>query len=172
MRVRRVLSFLIYAGAVVGVAIAVLWWGSGHRVDVFIAPRAHGDCWLVTSELGVFVIERQQQQNFPATGIEPTWVYFTDPLPRRWPGDWRFAGFGVFKTSIRHYVELPASTGYAVAIPHWFLMLITIAPGARRWLVNRRRQARRAAGVCEGCGYDLRESPERCPECGRDIQKI
>ena len=39
------------------------------------------------------------------------------------------------------------------------------------WLTSmllRRHRARRraAAGLCPACGYDVRSSPERCPECG------
>jgi hypothetical protein len=57
-----------------------------------------------------------------------------------------------------------------VTIPHWMLVLpLAVLP--LWWLKvvhrQRRRAKRLAAGQCEACGYDLRESPERCPECGR-----
>ena len=53
-----------------------------------------------------------------------------------------------------------------VGVPYWFLMA---AAGAlpMTWLVVRARARHRLnAGHCTTCGYDLRASPARCPECG------
>jgi hypothetical protein len=58
----------------------------------------------------------------------------------------------------------PAFVEYT--IPGWMLILSVAIPLAVALRVAyRRRQP--AAGHCRHCGYDLRATPERCPECGQ-----
>jgi hypothetical protein len=53
-----------------------------------------------------------------------------------------------------------------VAIPLLYIAL-AFAVGPVAWLVQRRRtRERRRLGHCARCGYDLRGSTDRCPECG------
>ena len=161
--------FFRWNGLAVGLVSAVLWWRSGRVVDVLIAPNSYGEHWLVTIESGVLVAEWQQLQPLPSGGIDPTWVFFTDPLPRRWPGDWRWLGFDLYKTPVRHFVVPPSAAGFGVVVPHWFLIVVGVWPAVRWFVVSRRRRIRRAAGSCLSCGYDLRASTGRCPECGAPI---
>jgi hypothetical protein len=61
----------------------------------------------------------------------------------------------------------------SVTTPFWLLVLLSLIPPAL-WLAARRRRQRLAiaAGMCPQCGYDLRASPDRCPECGTQISTV
>jgi hypothetical protein len=58
-----------------------------------------------------------------------------------------------------------------VQIPFWAAIALTsVLPAA--WLLRQhrhhaRRRHRADHGLCLTCGYDLRHTPDRCPECGQ-----
>jgi hypothetical protein len=53
---------------------------------------------------------------------------------------------------------------------HYWLVVLVAAPlplaRARQVVRGYVRERRRRGGLCVSCGYDLRETPDRCPECG------
>jgi hypothetical protein len=70
--------------------------------------------------------------------------------------------------------ELDRSSSFVmVDFPIWLpAILFAIAP--TYWLLGarRKRAKRRRLGLCLHCGYDLRASPDRCPECGTSTQQL
>jgi hypothetical protein len=65
-----------------------------------------------------------------------------------------FFGFGVF---------LDRDCG-EVAVPHWALVLALCL--CSTWIGRAGHRRHPPQGLCPGCGYDLRATPGRCPECG------
>jgi hypothetical protein len=72
-----------------------------------------------------------------------------------------------------HVNRTETSARYQVVtaqIPYWLPLAVfasLAAVAGRNWLIEARTKRRRAEGLCTGCGYDLRVTPGRCPECGR-----
>jgi hypothetical protein len=73
-------------------------------------------------------------------------------------------GFGGWVVNERGVGWRNISVGWRT--PFWFLLLLFgLTPSLR--LIGRLRKRRKLKrGVCAVCGYDLRATPGRCPECG------
>jgi hypothetical protein len=56
--------------------------------------------------------------------------------------------------------------GRRIWIPYWLLAAATACLPLTRMIAHRRRARRAALNACPTCGYDLRATPDRCPECG------
>jgi len=62
---------------------------------------------------------------------------------------------------------------WRIGLPIWSVVLVCGAwPGASVlfWGRERLRWRWKGAGFCRGCGYDLRGTPVRCPECGMGVE--
>jgi hypothetical protein len=63
--------------------------------------------------------------------------------------------------------KLGAGKGvWTTAVPYWSVCAMLALPPLLRARLRRRDRRRASAGLCPGCGYDLRATPGRCPECG------
>jgi hypothetical protein len=100
----------------------------------------------------------------------PRWRYYNYPLSHGGSlsvQDHFWHGFGFtnkrdLSSTGRVFWPLTRSVTFPLWLP---LALFTPAPVI--WMVAwHKRRGRRKYGLCIHCGYDLRATPGRCPECG------
>ena len=143
------------------VATLALWVRSRRTGDFFSRYRS-GRYWAVSSCSGQLYVERGMTSYPDASRWRsgPPHYWFLTPTNI----DWQFVGFAHL-TGSPEGLPRPFSV---LVVPYWsFLPVFLAAPGF--WMLRRRRHR---IGHCPRCGYDLRATPDRCPECGcgRDVE--
>jgi hypothetical protein len=139
-------------------------WITGVRHRGVVGPR-----WLDREVQFDWLNEYQEESRRPL----PLGVWITRGTTRL-PED----GMGNVMTGSETsgYVDLDVGSRLAcrtLSLPLWMcfglLGLPTVGVAGRELGRRWRRRARVAAGRCVACGYDLRGTPGRCPECGREV---
>ena len=159
LTIGSVLSVLLCAG------ILALWarsyWASDHLITVSPLPGV-----TITSAWGVMTVSWYDTES-------PITKYYTSRAGQRswvWISNVNSPDTGPPRRLRELLLDFQINRGEGIVnpyvrCPHWALALAAALPAPL--LVSRWRQRRRArVGLCPACGYDLRASPERCPECG------
>jgi hypothetical protein len=109
---------------------------------------------------GGFTAEVDLDSGFWGNGIVTARAYMPNIIPSTWAIHFEY---GVFKVPIDgtfRYIR--------AAIPYWFaFMVLMLAPALR--IVLFFKSPRPEPGHCKICGYDLRATPNQCPECGTPV---
>jgi hypothetical protein len=126
------------------------------------APAKYREVALGGGYLAVSVIETFA----PPAGLGSGYPYGAELSEWNVAGlRWRREAITIQRPSDRAVVAVVTRTSTFVVWLGWPLLLSALVPAA--WLIWRRKVAREGRkGMCRVCGYDLRASPDRCPECG------
>jgi hypothetical protein len=169
---RRLLNLLAALSLLMYAAVCALWVGS-YSTAQFVG---WSDPSRFLGALSMHGLVRLEHGTYP--NDEQGWSHVSYPTPASEPGLWgevrardrrggwlRRLGIATARTS---YHADGKQVRRALYVPHWLLAaLLLVAPlGRLRGTLRSRR--RRRAGLCARCGYDLRATPDRCPECGTE----
>lgn len=146
----------------------------GWRTQPDPASAAHGQAVTVLSRAGRLDVSALRVN----VQLEPrllegydlndtTGVFWRFERHHEPPGQPNRAHFAFRKKSIGYSPRAVMIEGWEVRFPHWAALLVLVLLTSLALLPAWRRRRRRRRGLCEHCGYDLRFSGERCPECGR-----
>lgn len=169
------------------VATAILWFRGNCRSDSITLETPFHIISLVSGDSAIELV--RLTMDFSTVTVEPSDDY---PVPQPYPHwnfsyatsgdlyDWTgwaegpnsrhsFAGFSLYNGGHPpsfNSESQPDPLGWELRLPDWFLVMATAVMPAFALLRMVRARRYKHAGFCACCGYDLRATPDRCPECG------
>jgi predicted Zn-ribbon and HTH transcriptional regulator len=186
MRRRRLFTLSSAVSLLLCAAVCVMWVRSYFRYDTAALgtgtnrPLDRRDYHVLLARGRIaFLVKTFQIRSIPLAGIaEQGWSFESFPLGedvdlakslywRLDPPNMTFIfGFGYGYVS-RAWNNGAITKEVAVMVPHAAVVLVTAMLPVAWVLHHRRERGRNRTGRCPSCGYDLRATPDRCPECGR-----
>lgn len=166
-------------------ACAALWVRSSYTTELWWWTRPNGDAYFAVSTTGKLrlAVQRGLPPAPPGHFFDSS-IWGTVQLKSSAGGVMNLDSFSVYEidrsvfgfgwTSSKSVTSTwwtppvaPVTAEFrCLAIPYWFLTTLSGLPLAARGVQEIRAHRRRRRGRCAGCGYDLRATPDRCPECG------
>jgi len=174
-RLRRCLfNVFVVVSLLLFVVAMTLWVRSYYRKDDILFPHPSGSNWAYVLKTYPGTLDLGTLQMWDAPLDAPHWkTEKVDALEMRlsryWDSEHLTFGFAYIRTGF--IGRTGSNTKYfgqwrELFASFWnFCVLTTIAPGIFVWQATRKAK-RRGSGFCSICGYDLRATPDRCPECG------
>jgi hypothetical protein len=126
---------------------------------------------------GDYVLDATQFNLLKIRGASegPVATIHFDPLSMAWNRFFSSAIAGVGVTHAPLRILLSSATGRftgvkvairTAAVPYLILVIVFLIPLGIVLRMRRRDRLKAERGLCKVCGYDLRATPRRCPECG------
>jgi hypothetical protein len=144
------LNLAVAVSLVMMLAVVALWARSYWAFDEIARSQHAASTFAVATRMGKIGIWWGMWDSGYSDGWHHRTLWFPDSLP----------SFGFFSR------DLGATSRYHLILFPCWLPVALLALLLASYLLAQARQRPFQSGCCQRCGYDLRATPERCPECG------
>jgi hypothetical protein len=180
---RRVQQILFDCSITLLVLFSILWiWSSFGGLAVthdewtdahYVSPKSgrpveHVNSWRFVFSDGRIGLSRLAAYEYrpPSVASDNSRWHWTRVGDSEWDGAWQPIGFAFNSETHAAPPNVAPGKSFLIGVPFWFLMLLAALLAIPRLTRRVQRDKRFAAGCCTRCGYDLRATPDKCPECG------